>query len=93
MLNTKNIIKYLILFSVVSLSTFMIPNCSIMNKHAMYIGLLAGTTFVLSQAGIELPSKIPTNILPASSLIYVRLSKSLIVGKVLDKFSIGSVII
>ena len=47
MLNTKNIIKYLILFSVVSLSTFMIPNCSIMNKHAMYIGLLAGTTFVL----------------------------------------------
>ena len=47
MLNTKNIIKYLILFSIVSLSTFMIPNCSIMNKHAMYIGLLAGTTFVL----------------------------------------------
>ena len=29
----------------------------------------SGTTFVLSQAGIELPSKIPTNILPASSLI------------------------
>ena len=25
----------------------MIPNCSIMNEHAMYIGLLAGTTFVL----------------------------------------------
>ena len=47
MLNTNNIIKYLILFSIVSLSTFMIPNCSIMNKHAMYIGLLAGTTFVL----------------------------------------------
>ena len=29
----------------------------------------SGTIFVLSQAGIELPSKIPTNILPASSLI------------------------
>ena len=29
----------------------------------------SGTTFVLSQAGIELPSKIPTNILPASSLM------------------------
>ena len=25
----------------------MIQNCSIMNKHAMYICLLAGTTFVL----------------------------------------------
>ena len=47
MFNQQNIIKYLILFSVVSLSTYMIPNCSIMNEHAMYIGLLAGTIFVL----------------------------------------------
>ena len=29
------------------LYTYMIPNCSIMNQHAMYIGLLASTTFVL----------------------------------------------
>ena len=47
MFNQQNIIKYLILFAVVSLSTYMIPNCSIMNEHAMYIGLLASTTFVL----------------------------------------------
>ena len=47
MFNKQNIIKYLILFSVVTLSTYMIPNCSIMNEHAMYIGLLAITTFVL----------------------------------------------
>jgi hypothetical protein len=47
MFNKNNLIKYLILFSVVSLSTYMIPNCSILNLHAMYIGLLAGTTFVL----------------------------------------------
>ena len=47
MFNQQNIIKYLILFTVVSLSTYMIPNCSIMNEHAMYIGLLASTTFVL----------------------------------------------
>lgn len=46
-LNKNNLIKYIILFSVVSLSTYMIPNCSIMNQHAMYIGLLASTTFVL----------------------------------------------
>ena len=39
--------KYIILFTVVSLSTYMIPNCSIMNQHAVYIGLLAATTFVL----------------------------------------------
>ena len=47
MFNKENIIKYLILFTIVTLSTYMIPNCSIMNEHAMYIGLLASTTFVL----------------------------------------------
>ena len=48
MLNKQNIYKYIILFSVVSLSTYMIPNCSIMNVHAFYIGLLASTTFITS---------------------------------------------
>ena len=47
MFNIKNIVKYLILFIIVSLSTYMIPNCRIMNLHAFYIGLLAGTTFIL----------------------------------------------
>ena len=46
-LNLNNLIKYLIMFSIVTFSTFFIPNCSIMNQHAIYIGLLAGTTFVL----------------------------------------------
>ena len=46
-INLNNLIKYLILFSVVTFSTFFIPNCSIMNQHAIYIGLLAGTTYVL----------------------------------------------
>ena len=43
----NNVIKYAILLLVVSISTFYIPNCSIMNEHAFYIGLLAATTFVL----------------------------------------------
>jgi hypothetical protein len=46
-INQNNMIKYFILFSVVSLSTFYIPNCSIINEHAIYVGLLAATTFVL----------------------------------------------
>ncbi len=46
-LNIDNLIKYCILFSVVTFATFFIPNCSIMNQHAIYIGLLAGCTFVL----------------------------------------------
>ena len=47
MLNTQNILKYFLMLSIVSISTFYIPNCSIMNKHAIYIGLLGATTFVL----------------------------------------------
>ena len=47
MINRQNLIKYIILFLVVTTSTYYIPNCSIMNEHAMYIGLLAATTFVL----------------------------------------------
>ena len=46
-LNMQNLLKYLILFTVVTTSTFYIPNCSILNQHAGYIGLLAATTFVL----------------------------------------------
>lgn len=46
-INQKNMVKYVILFSVVALSTFYIPNCSIINEHAIYIGLLAATTFAL----------------------------------------------
>jgi len=46
-INLNNLIKYLILFSIVTFSTFFIPGCSIMNQHAVYIGLLAGTTYVL----------------------------------------------
>lgn len=45
--NFNNFIKYSILFIIVTFSTFFIPNCSIMNQHAVYIGLLAATTFVL----------------------------------------------
>jgi len=46
-INLNNLIKYLILFSVVTFRTFFSPGCSIMNQHAIYIGLLAGTTYVL----------------------------------------------
>ena len=47
MINFENLIKYLLLFLVVTSSTYYIPSCNIINKHAIYIGLLASTTFVL----------------------------------------------
>ena len=47
MINIQNLLKYTLLFLIVTSSTYYIPNCSIMNEHAIYIGLLAATTFVL----------------------------------------------
>ena len=46
-MNRNNLIKYMVMFFVVSYSTYFIPGCSIMNEHAIYIGLLASTTFVI----------------------------------------------
>ncbi len=47
MINPKNLFKYLVMLIIVSISTFYIPNCSIINEHAIYIGLLAATTFAI----------------------------------------------
>lgn len=47
MINGKRMLKYLIMLFVVSMSTFYIPNCSIINEHAFYVGLLAATTFAI----------------------------------------------
>jgi hypothetical protein len=45
--NKQNLIKYFLMLIIVTMSTYYIPKCSIMNEHAIYIGLLAATTFVL----------------------------------------------
>jgi len=47
MFSAQNLLKYFILLIVVTTSTFYIPNCNIINEHALYVGLLASTTFVL----------------------------------------------
>jgi len=46
-LNIENIIKYLIMFAVVSYSTKIIPTCGVLQEHAMYVGLIASSTFAL----------------------------------------------
>ena len=38
MINRKRLFKYLIMLFVIAVSTFYIPNCSIINEHAFYIG-------------------------------------------------------
>jgi len=46
-INLTNFVKYLLMLIIITASTYYIPNCSIMNEHAIYIGLLGATTFVL----------------------------------------------
>ena len=47
MFNNQNLLKYMIMLLVVTASTFYIPNCSIINEHAIYVGLLASSMFAL----------------------------------------------
>jgi exosortase/archaeosortase len=47
MINQKNIIKYLIMFFVVTMATKVIPTCGVLQEHAIYVGLIAASTFAL----------------------------------------------
>ena len=44
-LNQENLIKYLVMFIIVSLSTFIIPTCGVLKQHAIYVGFIASTTY------------------------------------------------
>ena len=46
-LNKENLLKYLILFVVVSGATLVIPTCGVLRSHAVMVGLLASTTFAI----------------------------------------------
>jgi len=46
-IKTKNLIKYFLMFFVVSMSTLTIPTCGVLKKHAYQVGLMAATTFVI----------------------------------------------
>jgi hypothetical protein len=46
-IQTKNLIKYFMMFFVVSMGTLTIPSCGVLRKHAYQVGLLAATTFVI----------------------------------------------
>ena len=44
---TQNLLKYMIMFTVVYFSTKVIPTCGVLQKHAAYVGLIASSTFAL----------------------------------------------
>ena len=41
MLNRINLIKYVIMLIIVAIETKIIPRCGILQKHAVYVGLIA----------------------------------------------------
>lgn len=46
-LNYQNIIRYITLFVVVTISTKIIPTCGVLQNHAIYVGLISSTTMAL----------------------------------------------
>ncbi len=45
--NLQNIIRYLVMFSVVTAATKIIPTCGVLQRHAIYVGLIASSTIAL----------------------------------------------
>ena len=46
-LNIQNIIRYAVMFVVVTISTKLIPTCGVLQNHAIYVGLIAASTLAL----------------------------------------------
>ena len=47
MFNQTNLLKYAIMFLVVTIATKVIPTCGVLQKQAVYVGLVASSTFAL----------------------------------------------
>ena len=46
-LNFQNIIRYVVMFAIVTISTKVIPTCGVLQNHAIYVGLIAASTLAL----------------------------------------------
>ena len=46
-INKENLLKYLIMFIVVTVSTLVIPTCGVLKEQAVFVGLTASTTFAV----------------------------------------------
>ena len=46
-LNKEHLIKYLILFVVITTATLVIPTCGVLKSQAVMVGLLGATTFAV----------------------------------------------
>jgi len=46
-LNKEKLLKYLIMFVVVTVATLVIPTCGVLRSQAVIVGILAATTFAV----------------------------------------------
>jgi len=46
-IQTKNLVKYFLMFFIVSMSALTIPTCGVLKRHAYQVGLMASTSFVI----------------------------------------------
>ena len=58
-LNKDHLLKYLILFTTVTLSTLVIPTCGVLKSQAVAVGLLASTVFAILD--MMFPNKVYIN--------------------------------
>ena len=45
--NMQNIIRYIVMFVVVTVATKIIPTCGVLQNHAIYVGLIASSTLAI----------------------------------------------
>lgn len=46
-LNMQNIIRYVVMFVVITVATKVIPTCGVLQNHAIYVGLIASSTLAI----------------------------------------------
>ena len=45
--NNQNIIRYIIMFVIVTIATKIIPTCGVLQNHAVYVGLIGSSTMAI----------------------------------------------
>ena len=46
-LNIQNMIRYAVMFVIITISTKVIPTCGVLQNHAIYVGLIAASTLAI----------------------------------------------
>ena len=59
LLNKEHLLKYILLFTVITLATLTIPTCGVLKSQAVAVGLLGASTFAIID--MVFPNKVYIN--------------------------------